>query len=448
MRRAPGVAVWLAVLACHAASPDATLLFFNRGPATRLGGLTWIADQDHSQLVAFDARLRPVRRISGPRLAEPVAVAPLGGDLLVTERTGEGVVFDTTGTPIREWESPLEGASLYAANGRRIVAARSPYFVTPLAAEPDTAPLLVVLDTLGRPLEGLATARTPATPFLAQLVNAGAVAVDEAGDVYFAPLVRDEIRKYTSGGELRWTARRGRFAQETDPVYGAAQGHRLGVRHALVNLALTLGPDGHLYVLGGQDSAATRLRVDVLDTATGSLIATHLLDSSATAVALDRRGQLETFSADSLSGGGPVGRSFFTPTFSLPDTSGDSVSLRDFAGRVTLVDFWASWCDPCRDEFPHMADLYRRFGRGDFSIVAISDDVDRARMLGFVREFRPPFPVLVGAGRMKQVYHYRGLPYSVLVDRRGRIVERYFGFGGAAEFRRLAATIAKEIRRP
>jgi len=115
---------------------------------------------------------------------------------------------------------------------------------------------------------------------------------------------------------------------------------------------------------------------------------------------------------------------------------------------VTLVNFWASWCDPCREEFPHMAELYREFARKDFAIAAISDDVDGGKMRAFVRAFRPPFPILVGGGRMKAAYHYRGLPYSVLLDRDGRIIERIFGFGGAAEFKRLRATIAKEIGAP
>ena len=95
-----------------------------------------------------------------------------------------------------------------------------------------------------------------------------------------------------------------------------------------------------------------------------------------------------------------------------------------------------------------MIALYHELPRRDFEIVAISDDLDRGKMLAFIRQYRPPFPVLVGAGRMKQRYHYRGLPYSVLLDRRGRVIERYFGFGGAAEFSRLRATIAEEIRAP
>src|SRR5205814_1825429 len=98
-------------------------------------------------------------------------------------------------------------------------AARSPYYIPQFRAESDTAPLLDLLDTLGRPVAGLATIHVPATPFLAQLANAGAVAVAADGAIYFAPLVRDEIRKYGPGGDLRWTARRGLFRAEPDPEF-------------------------------------------------------------------------------------------------------------------------------------------------------------------------------------------------------------------------------------
>ncbi len=458
MRRALGAALAAALVACRGPAPTRfTLLFLGRSPAAALGGRSWAADPDHGRLLAFDGRLRVVKALDHPRLAARVAAAARGGDrLLATERTGEGVVLDTAGRVVREWDSP-DGASLYAAAGGRIVAARSPYQVPALGRpEPDTAPLLRMLDSAGRPTAGLATIRIPATPFLADLVNAGAVALGADGSVYYAPLVRDEIRKYSSGGVLRWTARRGLFARETDPVFLPARGRELRVRHALVNIALALGPDGRLYALGSDDSAATRLRLDVLDTASGAILATRHLGERETAVAVDARGTLALLDGDSLlaaggAGGaaaGPAERPAFAPPFALPDLRGDTVTLARFRGRVTLVNFWASWCDPCREEFPHMAELYREFDRRDFEIVAISDDVDRGKMLEFVREFRPPFPVLVGAGRMKATYHYRGLPYSVLLDRRGRVIERLFGFGGAAEFRELRETIAKEVRAP
>jgi thiol-disulfide isomerase/thioredoxin len=187
----------------------------------------------------------------------------------------------------------------------------------------------------------------------------------------------------------------------------------------------------------------------VLDPKTGRILTTRALGTAATAVAVDRRGRLRILDPDSLLAQTPTGgRAPFGPAFTLPDLEGDTTRLADYRGKVTLVNFWASWCDPCREEFPHMAALYRELARTDFDIAAISDDVDDGKMRAFVREFRPPFPILVGGGRMKGTYHYRGLPYSVLLDRDGRIIERIFGFGGAAEFRRLRETIAKEVAAP
>jgi len=450
MRRALGAGLLAAALvACGSPAPSGlTLLFFRRSPAASLGGLSWAPDPDNSRLVGFDARLRVARSVTSSRLANPMAVATLGTALLVTERTGEGIVLDTTGRPVREWESP-NPASLYAAGGGTVVAVRSPYYIPQFTAEPDTAPLIRILDTLGKPVAGLATIHLPPVPFLAQLANAGAVTVGPDGSVYFAPLVRDEIRKYSAGGTLRWTAKRGLFRTEADPEFLPAQGRDIGVRKALVNVALAVGPDGRLYALGSDDSGATKLRVDVIDTASGAILATRHLAARETAVAVEARGQLATFDADSLVAGlEQPERELFTPAFALPDVRGDTVTLARFAGKVTLVNFWASWCDPCREEFPHMAELYREFARQDFEIAAISDDVDRGKMLAFVRQFRPPFPILVGGGRMRQTYHYRGLPYSVLLDRRGRIIERIFGFGGAAEFANMRRTIANEVRAP
>lgn len=464
MRRALGAVLAAAALGCRAPAPGGfTLLFLGRSPAARLDGfaLSWAPDPDQSRILAFDGRLHVVRQLSSPRLATPMAVAPLGRtELLVTERTGEAVVLDTAGRALREWDSP-DVASLYAAAGDgrlgRVVAVRSPYYVPQLAsAEPDSAPLIHVLDTLGRPVAGLATIRRPAVPLLGHLVNAGAVAAAPDGSVYFAPLVRDEIRKYGPGGELRWTARRGLAGTGGDPVFlppprGSTE---LQLRSRLVNVALVLGPDGRLYALGSDDSSATKLRLDVVDTATGAIVATRHLGAKQSAVALDRSGALALVDGDSLVAAAPATpgvREPFAPAFALPelrDHQGDTLTTATFRGKVTLVNFWASWCDPCREEFPHMAALYREFDRKDFAIAAISDDVDAGKMVAFVRQFRPPFPILVGGGRMKQAYHYRGLPYSVLLDRQGRVIERIFGFGGAEEFRNLRDTIAKEVRVP
>jgi thiol-disulfide isomerase/thioredoxin len=267
--------------------------------------------------------------------------------------------------------------------------------------------------------------------------------------------VRDEIVKLDETGATLWRTQRGIFREERDPQFRSLRGRDIRVAHALVNIALALGPppDGRLYVLGGEDSAATRLRLDVLDPATGALVTTRMLGVPEVGIAVDRRGTLRVLDVDSLlAQAGPAanaGREPFAPPFALPTLDGgDTLRLADYRGKVTLVNFWASWCDPCREEFPHMAELYREFERKDFDIAAISDDVDDGKMRAFLWDFRPPFPILVGGGGMKGIYHYRGLPYSVLLDRDGRIIERIFGFGGAAEFTHLRETIAKETRAP
>jgi len=460
MHRSLGVGAVLALASCGPAPSELSLLFLGRSPTAQIGNITWAPDPDRSRLVAFDGDLHIVRIIADPRLATPMAVARLGSNrLLVTERTGEAVVFDIAGagTPLREWEGPFP-SSLYATggSGAHIVAARSPYSVL-LLAEQGSEPLLWRLDTLGARTHGIGTIHVPEVPYLAQLVNAGAVALDPNDDnaIYFAPLVRDEILRLDATGETVWRTPRGLFRQETDPKFmppAPGKPRELKVAYAIVNIALALGPDGRLYVLGAQDSAATRLRLDVLDPRAGRIVTTRMLGTGQAAVAVDRHGAIRILDPDSLLAQAPTGgRETFAPPFALPTLAGDTgdtLRLSAYGGKVTLVNFWASWCDPCREEFPHMGALYRDFARSDFDIAAISDDVDDAKMRAFLREFRPPFPILVGGGRMKGTYHYRGLPYSVLLDRHGRIVERIFGFGGAAQFQRLRETIAEEIRAP
>ena len=450
MRWASLLVGWACIACQPAADEGFTLLFLGRSPAARVARVSWAPDASRGRLVAFDGALHVVRTIADPRLASPVAVAPFPANrLLVTERTGEGVVFDTAGTLIREWESPFP-ASLYATGDpplpNRILASRSPYFVQ-FVAEDGSAPLLWMLDTLGRRSHGLGTIHVPEIAYLAQLVNAGAVAIAGGGDaIYFAPLVRDEILKLDATGSPLWRSSRGLIPMERDPQFVGGQGRR--VAHALVNIAMTIGPDGRLYVLGAQDSAATQLRLDVLHPQTGEILATRMLGTAATAVAVNRRGMIRVLDPDSLLAQTPPtapAREVFAPRFALPDLAGRTVRLEDYRGKVTLLNFWASWCEPCREEFPHMAALYREFEPQGFAIAAISDDVSDGKMRAFVHEFRPPFPILVGGGRMKAVYHYRGLPYSVLLDRQGRVIERIFGFGGESQFRRLRETIAKEL---
>ena len=128
---------------------------------------------------------------------------------------------------------------------------------------------------------------------------------------------------------------------------------------------------------------------------------------------------------------GPVQVGVRAPDFQAVDiTTGDSVSLRErYAGKVTLVNIWATWCGPCREEMPSMQEAYARLKPRGFAIAAVSVDegsVDDVKQ--FVREFGLTFDVLQDrSGRIQQVYQTTGVPESFLVGRDGVIIKRLIG---------------------
>ncbi|HKR55976.1 MAG TPA: TlpA disulfide reductase family protein [Gemmatimonadales bacterium] len=449
MRSAAGAVLLVAALAACQRPASRTLLFFRSSPVAQLGDLQWAPDVSGNRLVGFDTDLRQKAQIT-EGIEQPVAVyASCGMFLLVSDYSGGGVIVSPSTGQHEELHNQFP-ATVFAGGGCREMQARSPYLIQPFS--PDSADGLVL--DVGSPPHGdllRGPLHPAALPFLIDAENAGALALDSTGVFYFAPVARDEITKYSTTGVPVWTTKRGLYPKETEPRFLPNRGREVPLLLARAGIALNLGPDGRLYALAADDSTASKLRVDVLDTATGTILLTRHLGPKETAVALDPHGDLVTFDADSLTSTErttPDSRLPFAPPFSLPDLKGGTIAMAQYAGKVTLVNFWASWCDPCREEFPHMAALYGQFSRRDFDIAAISDDVDPAKMRAFVAAFHPPFPILVGGGRMKALYHYRGLPYSVLLDRHGRIVKRIFGFGGPQEFQELAATIAKEIAAP
>ncbi|MEM7403987.1 MAG: TlpA disulfide reductase family protein [Pseudomonadota bacterium] len=113
------------------------------------------------------------------------------------------------------------------------------------------------------------------------------------------------------------------------------------------------------------------------------------------------------------------------PEFDLPGIGRENVTLADRRGKLVLVNFWATWCEPCREEMPLLQRLYDEFkGRG-FEVVGLASD-DRDKVAEFVREFGIGFPIAYGEMdviRLSQQYGNRigGLPYSVLIERDGRI---------------------------
>jgi peroxiredoxin len=117
------------------------------------------------------------------------------------------------------------------------------------------------------------------------------------------------------------------------------------------------------------------------------------------------------------------------PNFQLRDLDGRLVSLEQYRGKVVLLNFWATWCGPCRVEMPAMEQLYRSLSRRDFEILAVSTDPQGAAVTRpFQRELKLSFPILHDADfRVGLTFGARTLPMTFLIDRQGVIRERIFG---------------------
>jgi peroxiredoxin len=117
------------------------------------------------------------------------------------------------------------------------------------------------------------------------------------------------------------------------------------------------------------------------------------------------------------------------PNFQLRDMNGQIVSLSDLRGKVVLVNFWATWCGPCRIEMPAMERLYRTYDRKDFEILAVSTDAQGVAVTRpFQQENHLTFPILHDADfRVGLSYGARTLPMTFMVDRQGIVRQQIFG---------------------
>ena len=110
------------------------------------------------------------------------------------------------------------------------------------------------------------------------------------------------------------------------------------------------------------------------------------------------------------------------PEFTLQDISGKTWTFSELRGKVVLVNFWATWCPPCRKEMPDLDALYARFGDKGFVVLGISDE-KAAKVEPFVRERKISFPVLLDPGRkVNEMFVVEGIPKSFVYDRDGKLV--------------------------
>lgn len=110
------------------------------------------------------------------------------------------------------------------------------------------------------------------------------------------------------------------------------------------------------------------------------------------------------------------------PDFALKSSTGENLRLSEFRGDVVLINFWATWCGPCRQEMPLLDQLYTRYERVGFSLLGVNIDDDSARAMEMIKELGVSFPVLFDARKeVSQLYNVDAMPVTVLVDREGTV---------------------------
>jgi DsbE subfamily thiol:disulfide oxidoreductase len=116
------------------------------------------------------------------------------------------------------------------------------------------------------------------------------------------------------------------------------------------------------------------------------------------------------------------------PDFTLFDAGGKKVSLKDHRGKVVFLNFWATWCESCRDEMPSMERLYQEFRGKGLEIVAVNIKEKRQDALAFAKELKLTYPVLLDPeGEVGLLYGAFGLPATYLIDRKGVVLARMWG---------------------
>jgi thiol-disulfide isomerase/thioredoxin len=140
--------------------------------------------------------------------------------------------------------------------------------------------------------------------------------------------------------------------------------------------------------------------------------------------------------ASAAFGADPVGQP--APAFSLPLRGGSSpLALEQLRGQVVMVNFWASWCEPCRTEFPLLDQIYKKYKSVGFTLVGVNVEPDSKQAEGFIAKTPASFPIVFDKdSAVSKLYRVSGMPTTVLIDRKGvlRWVHRSYVPGDENEY--------------
>jgi peroxiredoxin len=118
------------------------------------------------------------------------------------------------------------------------------------------------------------------------------------------------------------------------------------------------------------------------------------------------------------------------------DINGKAFSLSDYKGKVVLLDFWATWCPPCRKEVPGFIELYNSYRSHGFVVIGVSMDDSKSDIKRFARRYKMNYPILIGAGRddLEPAFGQLPLPTAFVISRDGRICAKHDGLTPGEQF--------------
>ena len=124
------------------------------------------------------------------------------------------------------------------------------------------------------------------------------------------------------------------------------------------------------------------------------------------------------------------------PAWELKDTDGKAVKSSDFKGKVVLLDFWATWCPPCREEIPGFVELQKKYGKEGLVIVGISLDEQGPKVVKpFMKKYAINYPVVMGDSKTGALFGgVEAIPTTFVIDREGKIVNKHVGLVAKSTF--------------
>ena len=135
------------------------------------------------------------------------------------------------------------------------------------------------------------------------------------------------------------------------------------------------------------------------------------------------------------------------PDFTLKSRSGKNLRLSDFRGQVLLINFWASWCGPCRQEMPLLENLYKRYGKLGFTILGVNVDTDSTKANTYLKDVSVSFPIVYDiTNAVSKSYNVNAMPTTVIVDRNGNMRFLHQGYkpGYERDYKKQVVQLIKE----